>query len=923
MDQKLEVFLLLLFSPALVIALSDDQDFLGLKSFEWNNTPPNWDGSNPCGDNWEIIKHGFGRDLSYNKDLTGSLPQSIGTLKKLTNFFSGQIPAEIGSLKKLVFLSLNSNRFGGVIPPSIGNLSQLYWLDLADNNIAGPIPVSNDSSPGLDMLHHCKHFHFGKNKLTGPIPDQLFSSDMKLIHVLFESNELSGSIPSTLGLVQTLEVVRLDDNKLTGEVPTNFNNLTQLTELFLSKNKLSGHFPNLTGMDALHSLDISNNSFDPSDFPSWYSTFESLTTLVMEDTGLRGQVPVELFSLPNLESVILKNNLLNGTLDLGNSHGSHLWLIDLQSNSITDFKNSDEVNDVNITLARNPICDETTGTIQSYCSILVPQSSGSYVTAKNCLSSTCNEGQISSLNCQCAYPYTGTLVFRAPSFSDLGNPTYYKELEKNLMSFFQSATLPVDSVSLSNPTKDQFKYLEIQLEVFPHGRDRFNRTEITDIGFALSNQTYKPPSKLFGPFFFNADTYENFADSGIEVPTKSKSLSIGIIIGAVAGGSVLLLLLLLAGVYVLRQKRRAERATELSHPFGRWDPKSSSGSIPQLKGARWFSLEELKKYTNNFSTTNAIGSGGYGKVYRGNLPTGELIAVKRAQKESMQGGLEFKNEIELLSRVHHKNLVSLTGFCFEQGEQMLIYEFVPNGTLKDSLSGKSGIKLDWMRRLKVALGTARGLSYLHELANPPIIHRDIKSTNVLLDDRLNAKVSDFGLSKLMMGNDEKDHVTTQVKGTMGYLDPEYYMTQQLTEKSDVYSFGVLMLELITARKPIERGKYVVREVRLAMDRTKELYNLQSLIDSSIGLGTRLNGFNKFVDLAMRCVAESGVDRPIMSEVVKEIETIMQLAGLNPNADSASNSASYEESTKPSSFHPYGEADFDHSGSFPSSKIEPH
>ena len=149
------------------------------------------------------------------------------------------------------------------------------------------------------------------------------------------------------------------------------------------------------------------------------------------------------------------------------------------------------------------------------------------------------------------------------------------------------------------------------------------------------------------------------------------------------------------------------------------------------------------------------------------------------------------------------------------------------------------------------------------------------------------------------------------------------MTQQLTEKSDVYSFGVLMLELITAKKPIERGKYIVREVRLAIDKTKDLYNLHSLLDPTLGLGTTLSGFDKFVDVAMRCVQDAGVDRPTMSEVVKEIETIMQLAGLNPNADSASTSASYEESTKASSFHPYGEDTFDHSGAFPASKIEPH
>lgn len=141
------------------------------------------------------------------------------------------------------------------------------------------------------------------------------------------------------------------------------------------------------------------------------------------------------------------------------------------------------------------------------------------------------------------------------------------------------------------------------------------------------------------------------------------------------------------------------------------------------------------------------------------------MAIKRAQLGSNQGGLEFKTEIELLSRVHHKNLLGLVGFCFEQGQQMLVYEFMANGTLRESLTGRSGVYLDWKRRLRVALGSARGLAYLHELASPPIIHRDIKSTNILLDDNLTAKVADFGLSKLV-SDSSKGHVSTQVKGTL-------------------------------------------------------------------------------------------------------------------------------------------------------------
>ncbi|GAB4832446.1 Leucine-rich repeat receptor protein kinase hpca1, partial [Ancistrocladus abbreviatus] len=202
---------------------------------------------------------------------------------------------------------------------------------------------------------------------------------------------------------------------------------------------------------------------------------------------------------------------------------------------------------------------------------------------------------------------------------------------------------------------------------------------------------------------------------------------------------------------------------------------------------------------------------------------------------------------------------------------------------------KSGVYLDWKRRLRIALGSARGLAYLHELANPPIIHRDVKSNNILLDDKLNAKFGDFGLGKLV-SDGSKGPVSTQVKGTMGYLDPEYYRTQQLTEKSDVYSFGVVMLELLTAKQPIEKGKYIVREVQTIMDKNDEdFYGLKEMLDPAIKNLPSLTRLGQFVELAMQCVEETGSKRPTMGEVVKLIETILQSDDINASPTSASSS----------------------------------
>ncbi|MFS7931797.1 putative protein kinase RLK-Pelle-LRR-VIII-1 family [Helianthus anomalus] len=373
-------------------------------------------------------------------------------------------------------------------------------------------------------------------------------------------------------------------------------------------------------------------------------------------------------------------------------------------------------------------------------------------------------------------------------------------------------------------------------------------------------------------------------------------------------GCILLIIVLIALVlYAIQQKKQAKKAISLSKTFGSWAPSTKdNGGAPQLKGARWFSYDELKKSTNNFSETNLIGSGGYGNVYKGVIPGGPMVAIKRAEQGSMQGGFEFKTEIELLSRVHHKNLVGLVGFYFEKKEQMLVYEYMSKGTLRESLSGKSETRLDWKRRLRVALGCARGLTYLHELADPPIIHRDIKSTNILLDEDLTAKVADFGLSKLI-SDSEKGHVSTQVKGTLGYLDPQYYMTQQLTDKSDVYSFGVVMLELVTAKLPIVKGKYIVREVRLAMDKTdEEEYGLRELLDPNLK-DSFLTGFGRFIQLAMQCVEESAADRPTMSDIVKVLENILKSDGLHTSSSSASSSATDFGSSRVASKHLYNEA----------------
>uniref|UniRef100_A0A0D9V740 non-specific serine/threonine protein kinase n=1 Tax=Leersia perrieri TaxID=77586 RepID=A0A0D9V740_9ORYZ len=783
-------------------------------------------------------------DLSNNPSLGGPLPPSIGNLKQLTTLFTGNIPEQIGTLRQLTFLALNSNKFTGGVPPTLGLLSNLFWLDLSDNQLSGKLPVSSGSGPGLDQLFKAEHLIFDHNNFTGPIP-------------------------GSLGTVPSIQIIRLDHNQFSGPVPGSIANLSLLMELSLASNQLNGTMPDLTSATALNYVDLSNNNFMNSPAPRWFSTLTSLTTLFMDNDHLTGTIPSALFSSPQMEQISLAKNAFSGILNMSSNVSPPLRVVNLTNNQIIDAK-VDPSYTGSLILSGNPVCF---GNI-TLCTLKQKQQVPYSTNPGLCGAISCPAEQsatlVTSQNCACVSPFQGLMIFRAPAFSDVTNPKSFQTLELTLM---QNLSLAPGSVAISNVEFSPGEPLTFTLNIFPDSGTSFNHSEVIRISSALVNQTYKAP-QTFGPYSFIASPY--FASpSG-----KKSSMGKGAIIGIAAVGSLLVVGLILVAIYALRQKKIAKEAVErTTNPFASWGQGGKdNGDVPQLKGARYFAFEELKKCTNNFSETHEIGSGGYGKVYKGMLANGQMAAIKRAQQGSMQGAAEFKNEIELLSRVHHKNLVSLVGFCYEQGEQMLVYEYIPNGTLRENLKGKGGVHLDWKDRLRIAVGSAKGLAYLHELADPPIIHRDIKSTNILLDENLIAKVADFGLSKLV-SDTQKGHVSTQVKGTLGYLDPEYYMTQQLSEKSDVYSFGVVMLELITSRQPIEKGMYIVREIRTAMDQyDQEYYGLKSLIDPTIRDSAKMVGLRRFVQLAMECVEESAADRPTMNDVVKELEIIIQNEG---------------------------------------------
>ncbi|XP_040999745.1 proline-rich receptor-like protein kinase PERK4 [Juglans microcarpa x Juglans regia] len=325
-----------------------------------------------------------------------------------------------------------------------------------------------------------------------------------------------------------------------------------------------------------------------------------------------------------------------------------------------------------------------------------------------------------------------------------------------------------------------------------------------------------------------------------------------------------------------------------------------------------FSYEELAAATGGFSQANLLGQGGFGYVHKGVLPNGQEVAVKSLKSGSGQGEREFQAEVEIISRVHHRHLVSLVGYCIAGGQRMLVYEFVSNKTLEYHLYGNGRPTMDWSTRLRIGIGSSKGLAYLHEDCHPRIIHRDIKAANILLDDNFEAMVADFGLAKL--SSDNYTHVSTRVMGTFGYLAPEYASSGKLTEKSDVFSYGVMLLELITGRRPVDLSSTMddslVDWARPLLARALEEGEYDELVDPKLENNYNPNEMARMVASAAASIRHSARRRPKMSQIVRALEGDISLledlndgvkpgqsSVFNPNGSSEYDTAAYNTDMK--------------------------
>ncbi|XP_010250238.1 PREDICTED: calmodulin-binding receptor-like cytoplasmic kinase 3 [Nelumbo nucifera] len=290
-------------------------------------------------------------------------------------------------------------------------------------------------------------------------------------------------------------------------------------------------------------------------------------------------------------------------------------------------------------------------------------------------------------------------------------------------------------------------------------------------------------------------------------------------------------------------------------------------------GSVHLNMSQIIKATNNFSQSLQIGEGGFATVYQAQLQDGQVVAIKRAkrgQRENLR--TEFSSEVELLAKIEHRNLVRLLGYVDKGNECVIITEYVPNGTLREHLDGRRGKILDFNQRLEISIDVAHALTYLHLYAEKQIIHRDVKSSNILLTESYRAKVADFGFARLGPNEADRTHISTKVKGTAGYLDPEYLKTYQLTSKSDVYSFGVLLVEIFTGRRPVEPKRAAPKEkitIRWAFQKFND-GDLVALADPLMEEVVSAEVLTKMFELAFQCAAPTRADRPDMKDVGKKL-----------------------------------------------------
>ncbi|XVE48412.1 hypothetical protein DITRI_Ditri01bG0000400 [Diplodiscus trichospermus] len=825
---------------------------------------------------------------AYDNNFNGSLPLGVAQLPKLThlnfggNYFSGEIPRVYGSLEQLRYLSLAGNDLGGSIPAELGNLTNLKQLFLGYyNEFHGGIP------PEFGKLVNLVHLDLANSSFEGPIPPEL--GNLKKLDTLFlQTNDLSGSIPPQLGNLSNLKSLDLSNNKLTGDIPLELSALRELILLNLFVNRLHGEIPhfiaelpklevlklwhnNFTGSipsmlgenGKLIELDLSSNKLTGL-VPKCLCLGRRLQILILFKNFLFGPLPEDLSKCDTLSRVRMGQNYLTGSIPKGFLYLPELSLVELQNNYLSGRFPQDtgkvptKLGQLN--LSNNRLSGSLPASIGNFSSLQILL-----------LSSNRFTGEIPS--------EIGRLKFVLKL--DMSRNNFSGTIPSKLGNCLQLTYLDLSQNQLTGPIPVQIAQIHI-LNYLNVSWNHLNQSLPREIGSIksvtsadFSHNNFSGPIPQFGQYsFFNSTSFvgnpqlcgsylntcnyssisplelHNQSGTNSQVPAKFKLLfALGLLVCSLVFAAL--------AIIKTRKVRRNSHSWKLT-------------AFQKLEFGSKDVLECIKE-------NNVIGRGGAGIVYRGIMPNGEQVAVKKllgiSKGSSHDNGLSA--EIKTLGTIRHRNIVRLLAFCSNKETNLLVYEYMPNGSLGEVLHGKGGGYLRWETRLKIALEAAKGLCYLHHDCSPLIIHRDVKSNNILLNSDFEAHVADFGLAKFLQDTGTSECMSA-IAGSYGYIAPEYAYTLKVDEKSDVYSFGVVLLELITGRKPVgdfgEEGLDIVQWSKRETNWNKE--GVVKIIDQRVS-DIPVNEAMQVFFVAMLCVEEHSVERPTMREVVQMLAQAKQ------------------------------------------------
>ncbi|XP_051128744.1 receptor-like protein kinase HSL1 [Andrographis paniculata] len=775
-------------------------------------------------------------NLSYNPFSPGRIPPELGNLTNLevlwlteTNLV-GEIPDSLGRLDRLTDLDLAYNWLTGWIPSSLTKLTNAVQIELYNNSFIGELP-----SHGWSNMTALRRLDASMNHLTGTIPAEL--CDLPLESLNLYQNNLRGELPDGIANSPNLYELRLFQNKLSGRLPQNLGKASPLRWIDVSTNNFSGLIPETLCLNgALEELLLIENSFSGS-IPATMAVCRSLVRVRLGHNALSGEVPAGFWGLPHVSLLELSGNLLSGGIAKNIAGASNLSRLILSGNNFSGDL-PEEIGFVatllEISASDNKLMGSLPGSVQ-------------------------NLEQLVKLDL-----HNNELSGKIPS----GIHAWKKLNELNLANNEFSGEIPdgIGDLPVLN-------YLDLSGNHFsgkiPIGLQNLKLNQLNLSNNHLSGDI--PPlyaKKMYRESFLGNPGLCGAIDGLCNSRYGFKNQSYVWLLRSLflfAG------LVFVVGVTCFYRKYRQFKKADRSIEKSKW----TLMSFHKLG----FSENEI---FDALDEDNIIGSGSSGKVYKVVLSSGETVAVKRlwgrpklADDDVEKGTLQtdgFEAEVETLGKIRHKNIVKLWCCCTAKDCKLLVYEYMPNGSLGDLLhSTKSGL-LDWPIRFKVAMDAAEGLSYLHHDCAPPIVHRDVKTNNILLDAEYSARVADFGVAKVVGKNaNSGDKSMSVIAGSCGYIAPEYAYTMRVNEKSDIYSFGIVLLELVTGKLPVDPEfgeKDLVRWVRTTLDQK----GVDHAIDPKLDLSFK-NEICRVLNLGLLCTSPLPINRPSMRRVVKMLQEI--------------------------------------------------